>query len=193
MTPTLRSLASRGMTSSMHGPGREVVCAILSGESSTRAVRVAAGLADRLALRLALIEVHVPVPPPQVAPVEGPQPPVPLASAAGVSPLAADQVPVVQGPAEWRRGVVMPRDTRQDAITAAPARVRADFMTVKGDAAEGLGAAARDVGAGLIAVGQPRHGAIGSALLGSALHQLLATGATPVCVISERVRNADAA
>jgi nucleotide-binding universal stress UspA family protein len=325
MTPAPRSFASRGITWSMHGPGQEVVCAILSGEPSKRAVRVAAQLADRLALRLALIEVHVPIPPPRTAPVEGPQPLVALASEADV--LAAEQVPVVQGPAEWQRGVRVPRDARHDAITAAPAmalerlaqdprtellvvgdegggplraklegnagrealrdvacplvlvparaadagqeadmgtlvcgvddddaapgvaagaaglarrlnarlhivhvlerpptappgahapslrsgearagagqvmtrcraalpaQIRAEFVTAKGDAAKRLGAAARAVGAGLIAVGRPRHGAIGSALLGSAVHGLLANGTTPVCVISERVRKTDA-
>lgn len=303
------------MTCSMHGPGQEVVCAILSGESSKRAVRLAVQLAERLALRLALIEVHVPIPPPQAAPVEGPQPLVPLAPSAGVPPLSADPVPVVQGPAEWRRDVVMPPDTREDAITAAPAMalerlaqdartellvvgdegggplraklagnagrevlsdvacplvlvparapanpdtdmatvvcgvddddaapgvaagtarlarrlgarllivhvreraapdqltpsqlsdaargrsrrvfancraalpadVSAEFVALQGDAAQRLEATARDVGATLITVGRPRHGAVGSALLGSALHQLLATGTTAVCVIS---------
>ena len=59
-------------------------------------------------------------------------------------------------------------------------------MTLQGDAAQRLQAAARDVAAAPFVVGRPRHGAIGSALLGSALHGLLATGPTPVCVISER-------
>ena len=300
---------------------RDVVCAVLTGESSKRAVRVAARLAERLSLRLALIDVHVPIPPPQAAPLEAPQPVVPFGPAVGVPPLPADEIAVVQSPADWRRDVALAPDTREDTMTAAPtmvlerlaqdtrtellvvgdegggplraklegnagrsvlsdvqcpvvlvpgpsagstdeadittvlcgvdddddgaapavaaaaarlatglgARLRivhvveralsgappepvapsqlpddgryeserlfancraalpphagGEFVTVEGDAAEGLQAAARDVDAGLIVVARPRHGAVGSALLGSVMHQLLRTGTTPVCVI----------
>ena len=66
---------------------------------------------------------------------------------------------------------------------ALPPHAAAEFVTVDGDAAEGLRSAAREVDAGLIVVARPRHGAVGSALLGSVMHQLLRTGTTPICVI----------
>lgn len=301
---------------------QEVACAILSGESTERAVRLAARLAERLSLRLALIEVHVPIPPPQAAPLEAPQPVVPWGPAVGAPPLPADDLAVSQEPPPWWRGLAIPAGTREDAITAAPAMalerlaedprtevlvvgdqgggairaklegnpgravldsvrcplvlvpppdparpsgegdlstvvcgvddddeapvvaagagllaqrlegrlrivhvrrrarsgappeqlvpsasdekaveaeelfarcraalppdVDAEYVTAEGDAADALHAAARELDAGLLAVGRPRHGTVGSAVLGSAVHELLRTGTTPLYVISAR-------
>lgn len=70
-----------------------------------------------------------------------------------------------------------------DACAAAlGGRAEADFVAVEGDAAEGLRAAARELQAGLIVIGQPQHGALASALLGSAAHDLLREGGAPVVI-----------
>lgn len=164
------------MTPIMPGREQEVVCAVLRGESTKRAAAgtredattaspavddddapaVTAGaarLARRLDARLRIVHVLERAlsraPPEQVA-------------ASGPSAEGRDE-----------SGRLFAR-----CRAALPAEAGADFVTVEGDAAERLRAVAREVDAGLIAVGRAHHGAVGAALLGSVMHQLLRTGTT---------------
>lgn len=59
--------------------------------------------------------------------------------------------------------------------------VAAEFVVMRGDAGSGLAAAA--AGGGFVVVGQPHHGALGSALLGSATHDFLRDAAVPLLVV----------
>lgn len=61
--------------------------------------------------------------------------------------------------------------------------VLAEYVVVVGDAADGLRAAAREFDAGLLVIGRPEHAALGSALLGSAAHDLLRDAGSPVVVV----------
>lgn len=69
------------------------------------------------------------------------------------------------------------------ARAAIAADVVADYAIVRGDVADGLRAAADAMDAGLIVIGEPQYGVLGSALLGSAAHDLLRESGRPVLIV----------
>ncbi|MDQ3676617.1 MAG: universal stress protein [Actinomycetota bacterium] len=293
----------------------EVVCAILDGEVSKGAAHLAARLAERLSLRLALVHVQAPVPPPDLAIAEGPHPVAPMAVSLIQPPDRLD--PPHAEADDWEKVLVCSVPIRRDRILGRPAnalkrlsdavetrllvvvdvgggplsskfsgnaargvihdagcpivlvaadcppdhanvrnilcgldeddatssvarlaaslagrlggrlrfvhvvrravsgaapepvaldalhengrraaqavfaacraaigqRALAEYVVVEGDAADGLRVAAREFDAGLLVIGRPEYAALGSALLGSAAHDILRDAGCPVVVV----------
>lgn len=97
----------------------EVLRAIISSADSHGAAQLAARLAERLSLRLALIHVQVPIPPPDAAILEGPQPISPVAVDLVLSPDRLD--PPAAETADWEQALVSSEPTRRDTIIGRPA------------------------------------------------------------------------
>lgn len=141
-----------------HANVRNILCGVDEHEATGDVAAAAADLAERLGGRLRFVHVA-----PRALSGAEPQQ-TPLAELDENSREAAEAA------FDACRAVLAPTTT-------------ADFVAVEGDPAEGMRAAAEDLDAGFIVIGRPRQGALGSALLGSAAHDLLREGRFPVIVI----------
>ena len=134
---------------------RPVVCGVEGSDRDQPTLRLAADLALRFGAALHAVHAFNPRP-----------------VAAGQGPVAAPLLPGLSEAAEA---------TLEHAVTEAG--VEARRCVVSSPAAEGLLRVADETAAGLLVVGSPGHGKLGSAVLGSAAIELAAEARVPVVVL----------
>jgi nucleotide-binding universal stress UspA family protein len=141
-----------------HANVRNVLCGVDEDDAAADVASAAADLAGRLGGRLRFVHVV----------------------GRAVSGAEPEQTPLGELDESSRRATEALFDRCR---TVLGAQSTAEFVTIEGDAADGLRAAAEDMDAGLIVIGRPLRGALGSALMGSAAHALLRAGGFPVVVV----------
>jgi len=144
-------------------PAGSIVCGVDHSSGARAAARFAAGLADRLALRLVVVYVV--------------QPPIPQ-SELGMAARTDDYV-VLQG--LRNAGEKLLEEVAQELGPDRDVHSELRF----GGASEALGAVAGSGGAELVVVGSRGLGSVGSLLLGSVSQRLAVHGPCPTVIVPE--------